>query len=48
MNSRTPAKPSDPWTKTLIYMFKGKRAGGGEVPDGLIIDTVGNLYGVTE
>jgi hypothetical protein len=42
-----PAKPSDPWIKTL-NMFKGRRADGGEVPDGLIIDTVGNLYGVTE
>jgi hypothetical protein len=29
-------------------MFKGKRADYGEVPDGLIIDTVGNRYGVTE
>jgi uncharacterized repeat protein (TIGR03803 family) len=42
-----PVKQGDPWTKTLLYMFKGKRYNDGEVPDGLIIDQGGNLYGVT-
>jgi hypothetical protein len=42
-----PVKQSDPWTKTQLYMFKGKRFNDGEVPSGLIIDKAGNLYGVT-
>jgi uncharacterized repeat protein (TIGR03803 family) len=42
-----PIKQGGPWTKTLIYMFKGKQHNDGEVPDGLIIDRAGNLYGVT-
>jgi uncharacterized repeat protein (TIGR03803 family) len=42
-----PVKQGDPWIKTLIYMFKGKQYNDGEVPDGLIIDQAGNLYGVT-
>jgi uncharacterized repeat protein (TIGR03803 family) len=42
-----PTKQGDPWRKTLLYMFKGKRYNDGEAPDGLIIDDAGNLYGVT-
>jgi len=42
-----PVKQGDPWTKTLLYMFKGKKYNDGESPDGLIIDNAGNLYGVT-
>ena len=42
-----PVKQGDPWTKTQLYMFKGKKYNDGESPDGLIIDTAGNLYGVT-
>src|SRR5580700_3701122 len=42
-----PVKQGDPWTKTLLYMFKGKKYNDGEVPDGLIIDAAGNLFGVT-
>jgi hypothetical protein len=42
-----PVKQGDPWTKTQLYMFKGKKYNDGEVPYGLIIDLVGNLYGVT-
>jgi hypothetical protein len=42
-----PVKQGDPWTKTQLYMFKGKRYNDGEVPGGLIIDKAGNLYGVT-
>ena len=43
----SPSIKGGPWTKTLLYMFKGKRYNDGEVPDGLIIDQAGNLYGVT-
>jgi len=42
-----PVKQGDPGTKTLLYMFKGKKYNDGEAPDGLIIDAAGNLYGVT-
>jgi hypothetical protein len=43
-----PVKQGDPWTKTLLYMFKGKKANDGEAPDGgLVMDRAGNLYGVT-
>jgi uncharacterized repeat protein (TIGR03803 family) len=42
-----PTKQGDAWTKALIYMFKGKKYNDGEVPDGLIIDAAGDLYGVT-
>ena len=43
-----PVKQGDPWTKTQLYMFKGKKANDGEAPDGgLVIDKAGNLYGVT-
>jgi uncharacterized repeat protein (TIGR03803 family) len=43
----SPSAKGGPWTKTLLYMFKGKRYNDGEAPDGLIIDQAGNLYGVT-
>ena len=43
-----PANQGDSWTKTQIYMFKGKGDNDGEVPTGgLTIDGAGNLYGVT-
>ena len=43
-----PAHEVDPWTETLIYKFQGKGANDGESPNGgLIIDSQGNLYGVT-
>ena len=43
-----PAQKGDPWTETLIYRFKGKGANDGESPNGgLLIDSHGNLYGVT-
>jgi uncharacterized repeat protein (TIGR03803 family) len=36
------------WTKTIIYRFQGEGSQDGSVPtSGLIIDGVGNLYGVT-
>jgi uncharacterized repeat protein (TIGR03803 family) len=44
-----PAKQGDPWTKTQLYMFKGKQDNDGEVPSGaLVMDAAGNLYGATE
>jgi hypothetical protein len=43
-----PAKPGDRWTATLIRMFKGNESNDASVPtSGLILDTAGNLYGVT-
>src|SRR5580692_7041531 len=42
-----PVEQGDPWTKTQLYMFRGKKYNDGEVPDGLIIDAAGNLFGVT-
>jgi hypothetical protein len=42
-----PVNQGDPWAKTQLYMFKGKKYNDGEAPYGLIIDVAGNLYGVT-
>jgi len=43
-----PAQQGDPWTATLIRMFKGKASNDASVPtSGLILDGAGNLYGVT-
>jgi hypothetical protein len=43
-----PAQKGDRWTETLIYRFKGKESNDGESPNGgLIMDSAGNLYGVT-
>jgi uncharacterized repeat protein (TIGR03803 family) len=43
-----PVHQGDPWTETLIYKFQGKGANDGESPNGgLIIDSQGNLYGVS-
>ena len=43
-----PAQKGDPWTETLLYKFGGKGVNDGESPNsGLIIDSLGNLYGVT-
>jgi hypothetical protein len=44
-----PASGSALWTNQTLIQFKSKPAGGGLDPIGsLILDTVGNLYGVTE
>jgi uncharacterized repeat protein (TIGR03803 family) len=43
-----PAQKGGAWTETLIYQFQGKGSNDGESPSGgLIIDSQGNLYGVT-
>jgi hypothetical protein len=40
-----PAKKGDPWTETILHMFNGKD--GTQPTGGLLIDSNGNLYGVT-
>jgi uncharacterized repeat protein (TIGR03803 family) len=43
-----PAKQGDPWTETVLYIFKGNGSGDGNTPAGsVIIDSAGNLYGTT-
>jgi uncharacterized repeat protein (TIGR03803 family) len=43
-----PAKQGDPWTETILYVFQGNSKGDGANPSGgLVIDSAGNLYGVT-
>jgi uncharacterized repeat protein (TIGR03803 family) len=45
-----PAKKGDPWSETVLYIFKGFNQGGtdGSLPaGGLVIDGSGNLYGTT-
>ena len=43
-----PAQNGDPWIETILYVFKGRIYGDGASPGGgLVMDTAGNLYGVT-
>jgi hypothetical protein len=43
-----PAKQGDPWTETVLYIFKGNTSKDGASPyGGLVIDAAGNLYGTT-
>jgi uncharacterized repeat protein (TIGR03803 family) len=43
-----PTKQGDPWTETVLYVFKGRTYGDGGTPaGGLIMDAAGNLYGTT-
>jgi hypothetical protein len=44
-----PAKKGDAWTETVLYTFKGKNDNndGMQPSGGLVIDSTGNLYGVT-
>jgi len=43
-----PAEKGDPWTETVLYIFKGNGSGDGNTPAGsVIIDSAGNLYGTT-
>jgi hypothetical protein len=45
----SPVKKGDPWAETLLYTFKGKNGynDGMQPSGGLVIDSSGNLYGVT-
>jgi hypothetical protein len=43
-----PVKPGDPWTETVLYVFKGKSANDGSTPGGgVLLDKAGNVYGST-
>lgn len=43
-----PTQNGDPWTETILYVFKGNVQGDGAAPlGGLIADAAGNLYGTT-
>jgi hypothetical protein len=43
-----PAQKGDPWTETVLYIFKGNGSGDGNTPAGSVItDGAGHLYGTT-
>lgn len=43
-----PSGPGGAWTQSVLYSFKGVRAGDGDAPEGnLIFDKSGRLYGTT-
>ena len=43
-----PAKQGDPWTETVLWVFKGSDGSDGASPfSGLVWDQAGNLYGAT-
>jgi len=43
-----PAKQGDPWTETVLHVFKGNTSNDGSTPaGGVILDKAGNLYGST-
>ncbi len=43
-----PAKKGGLWAESVLYVFQGKPVNDGQTPtSGLVIDGVGNLYGVT-
>jgi hypothetical protein len=43
-----PITKGAPWTETVLYVFKGNASNDGTTPfGGLVIDTMGNLYGTT-
>lgn len=45
---KPPAKQGDPWTETVLYVFKGSDSNDGASPfGGLIWDQAGTLYGTT-
>jgi uncharacterized repeat protein (TIGR03803 family) len=45
---KPPTKSGDPWTETVLYVFKGSDSNDGASPfGGLIWDQAGNLYGTT-
>jgi hypothetical protein len=45
---KLPAKKGDPWTETVLHVFKGNDSNDGASPfGGLVMDAAGNLYGTT-
>src|SRR4029077_16085822 len=43
-----PAQKGEAWTETVLYVFQGVSKRDGSTPSGgLVIDSAGNLYGVT-
>jgi uncharacterized repeat protein (TIGR03803 family) len=43
-----PAKAGDPWSETVLYIFKGNASGDGNTPaGGLVMGDSGRLYGTT-
>jgi len=43
-----PARKGDPWTKTVLYVFKGRDFSDGSSPTGgVVLDATGSLYGTT-
>ena len=43
-----PTQKGNPWTETVLYIFKGNASGDGNLPaGGLVMDSQGNLYGTT-
>jgi hypothetical protein len=45
---KPPVKKGDPWTETVLYIFKGTDNNDGASPfGGVIFDAAGNLYGTT-
>lgn len=43
-----PAKKGDPWTEAVLHVFQPIQTGDGATPEGgLVMDSAGNLYGVT-
>lgn len=43
-----PTQKGGSWTETILYVFKGSDYGDGAIPEGgVIMDSAGNLYGVT-
>jgi hypothetical protein len=45
---KPPVKQGDPWTETVLYIFKGTDHNDGASPfGGVIFDAAGNLYGST-
>jgi uncharacterized repeat protein (TIGR03803 family) len=46
-----PSTPGGPWTYRLLYAFQGvpsgKGDGDGSLPNGVVLDAAGNLYGTT-
>ncbi len=46
-NSGTVFKVDSTGKESVLYSFKGKNVGDGETPNGVAVDSVGNVYGTT-